>query len=244
VELRRYLHLFRQRWPLIAACVVVGALVGFAVTPKTDRYSATARIYVGTRLLAQNQNELYAEPGLNEVIATLAEMIPSAGIARQAITSTGVDRSVGTVISETKASVVTGTTLIDVTVTDTDPGVAQKLADGVSEAFANQANTDVVGSTAGPGSVPFEPAYVFQEAARPSSPVGTGFARKVSLGGVLGLIVAVLIVLLLDYLDVTIRSPGDIQNRLGLPVLGVVPFRSSAATKPSVAAVRSETGVV
>ncbi len=39
----------------------------------------------------------------------------------------------------------------------------------------------------------------------------------------LGLIAGILLALLLEYLDDTLKSPDDIEKRLGLPVLGVIP---------------------
>lgn len=232
MELRRYLYLFRRWWLLMVACIVVGASIGFAVTSRTSRYTTSAQLYIGTRLFEQDPSQLYAESGLNEVVQTLAEMIPSPSFAEQAISATGVDRSVGTVVSETKTSVVSGTTLIDVLVTDRDPVVAQKLANGISNAFAAQSNNYVPGAAPTAGTVPFESAYVFKDAPRPSVALSNGLTRKVVLGAVLGLIVAVLVVLLLDYLDITIREPGDVEDRVGLPVLGVVPMRPAAAPKP------------
>jgi len=227
VELRRYLHLLRERWALIVACVVVGAVIGFATTNRTHLYTTSSELYVGTSTLAQNQNELYAEPGLNEVVTTFAEMIPTPAIAERAVALTGVDRSPSTVAAETKTAVISGTTLIEVVVTDPDPAVAQKLANGMANAFATQADTYVPGASPGPGSVPYEPTYVFRQAAYPGAPLSDGLSRHVALGAVLGLIVAVLAVLLLDYLDIRVRSAGDVEGRLGLPVLAAVPELSS-----------------
>lgn len=229
MELRRYLDLLRRRWPLVVACVAAGAVLGLLSAPSSHEYRTTAQLYVGTRSLAQDPTQLYAEPGLNQVVATFAQMIPSASFAQRAVASTGVPRSVGTVLGETSASVVPDTTLIDVSVTDPDPEVAEKLANGISDAFVAQIQNYEPGAPAGPGSVPIEPAYVFQPAGRPGAPLPNGVGRHVTLGAVFGLIAAVLAILLLDYLDVTVRSPEGIERRLGLPVLGVVPLRTARA---------------
>ncbi len=225
MELRRYLDLLRRRWPLIAACLVVGAVIGYWSAPRSTSYRSTAQLYVGTRSLAQDPTQLYAEPGLNQVVATFAQKIPSPAFAERAISSTAVPRSVGTVLAETSAAVVPDTTLIDVTVTDPNPAVAQKLANGISDAFVAQIQDYEPGTPAGPGSVPIEPAYVFQPGSLPGAPLPDGVTRHVVLGGIFGLIAAVLAVLLLEHLDVTVRSPERIERRLGLPVLGVVPLR-------------------
>ena len=47
--------------------------------------------------------------------------------------------------------------------------------------------------------------------------------KKVLLGALVGLVVSILLVFLLDYLDITIKSPEELERRVGLPVLGIVP---------------------
>ncbi|NLV69310.1 MAG: polysaccharide export protein, partial [Clostridiales bacterium] len=44
-----------------------------------------------------------------------------------------------------------------------------------------------------------------------------------AIGFLLGLILSVLLVLLLDMLDVTIRSEEDLTKLVDIPVLGVIP---------------------
>jgi len=111
-------------------------------------------------------------------------------------------------------------------VSDPNERVAVRLANGVSNAFVSQiANYQGTGTAAGTGSqglVPNEPAYVFQDATS-AARNSTGVAKKVELGGLFGLVIAVLLVLALDYLDITIKSPEELENRVGLVVLGIVP---------------------
>lgn len=229
MELRRYLQLFRRGSLVLLACIVVGAAVGWVTVRGANNYVSTARIYVGERTLQQNPNELYAEPGLTLVIATYAAMIPSQSFARIALVGSGIDRSPGQVAAETKAAVVPNTTLIDVSVTDTDPVISQKLADMLSETFARQADTGPAGSQPLPGSLPGESAYVFQFAG-PGAAISRGTTRHIVLGAVFGFIIAVLVVLLVDYLDTTVRGTESIERRLGLPVLAVVPLVRQSPT--------------
>ena len=234
MELRRYLHLIRQRLYVVILSVLVGALVGYGVTSRVSQYRTTAQLYVGSEEIAQNPSLLYLEPGLNQVVATFAEMIPTQVIAQKAVVATGVPRSAGAVVGETKAEVVTGTNLIDISVTDPDPVVAQKLANGVGSAFVAQIQNYQPGAPAGPGTVPTEPAYVFQTAPLPTAPLSSGLKRQMILGGIFGLLISVLLVLLLDYLDITAKTPEELERRLGLPVLGVVPLNRSLPEKISV----------
>jgi capsular polysaccharide biosynthesis protein len=233
VELRRYIQLIRRRWILVLVTTVIGAGVGYISTPRGSEYRTTAQLYVGSREIQQNPNLLYLEPGLNQVVATFADMIPSPVIAEKAVAAAGVPRSAPSVAAETKATVVTGTNLIDVTVTDPDPVVAQKLANGISSVFVNQIAAYEPGSPAQPGAVPSEPAYIFQTAPFPSAPLSNGILRKVLLGAIFGFLVSVLLILLLDYLDITVKTADELERRLDLPVLAVIPLSSYVSQQAS-----------
>jgi capsular polysaccharide biosynthesis protein len=231
VELRRYLHLIRQRLLLVVALVVAGAVIGFATTSRTPQYTATTLIYVGAQNLGVNDTQLFAQSGLDEVVASFALMIPSPVIAQRAIDATHVDRFSGEVASNTVAVVEPSTSLISVSVTDANPSTAVRLANGVSSAFVNQVSqyqttsgsTKTGTTTPSAGTRPNEPAYVFQNAVG-AAKKSSGLTRKVILGALFGLVLAILIVLLLDYLDITIKSPEELERRVGLPVLGIIPL--------------------
>ena len=57
----------------------------------------------------------------------------------------------------------------------------------------------------------------------PTAPVSPNLRRNVSLGMSLGLLAGIALVLLVEYLDRTLKTPDDVERRLALPVLTVVP---------------------
>lgn len=206
--------------------MVAGAAVGYVTTSRTPDYTATATIYVGAVNLGADETQLFAQAGLDDVVASFAAMIPSPVIAQKAINETHVDRYSGEVAASTVAVVEPSTSLIAVSVTDVNAATAIRLANGVSNAFVNQVSQYQSSDTAPTGTRPNEPAYVFQNAVS-AVESSTGLIRALILGILFGLIIAVLAILLLDYLDVTIKSPEELERRVGLPVLGIIPLLSS-----------------
>ncbi len=220
MELRRYLRLIRQRLLLILVAVIAGAGVGYAITSRTPSYTATATLFVGTTNFGQNQEFLYQEADVNEIVDTYAVMITSPSIAQKAINQTHIDAFAGAVSAETTATVVTNTQLIDLSVTNPNAADAIRLANAVSRAFVSQIESYAV-TGAGPV-VTNVPAHVSQPATYASAS-SSGLTKRVILGAAFGLIVSIFLVLLLDYLDITIKSADELERRLGLPVLGIVP---------------------
>jgi capsular polysaccharide biosynthesis protein len=240
VELRRYLAILRRRILLIIVTVVVGVGAAVAATPRTSIYSATTVIYVGPRAFDFNTNTVTnnqdAILAVNAVLTTFSKMIDSQPTATDAVSNTGVDRSPGAVVGKTTVTAEPSTQLLDVKVTDTDPTVAERLANGMADAFVQKvqsyqpgtATTPSSATPAQPGTAPSAPAYVFQRAALPTSPEPKGLLQNVGLGALLGLLASAGLAFLLEYLDVTIKGAGDAERQLNLPVLGIIPFERSA----------------
>lgn len=64
---------------------------------------------------------------------------------------------------------------------------------------------------------------VIEAAVPPSGPFSPNLKRTVALGGVLGLFLGVGLVLGLDFLDHTLRTPDQVEHYLGLEVLAALP---------------------
>ncbi|MGI8491594.1 MAG: YveK family protein [Acidimicrobiales bacterium] len=227
MELRRLWLLIRHRKILVALLVTAAVAAGYAATARTAQYQAVSVLFVGVS--EQNPYGVFSadlQTGQQQLATTFATMIPSLNVAESAVEASGAPRSAGQVVSEMKAGVVPGTTLIHVIVTDRDPVVAQTLANAVAQVFVNQlAKIDpVTTNTSGGAIAPKAPASISQQAFLPAVPISDGLRRNLILSGTFGLVAALGLVLLLDYLDVSVRTPDELERRVGLPVLGIIPL--------------------
>jgi receptor protein-tyrosine kinase len=226
VELRQYLAILQRRAAFIALAFAVGLAVAWVSTPRAARYSAQSVIYVGARQLASPNQDIRSDPitAAERLTHTFAVMIDSIPVAQAALETTGVQRSAGAVVGATSVEAEADTQLLLVTVTDPSPTVARDLANGMAQAFVEKVQQYEPGAPAAPGDVPSLPAYVFSTASMPVRPQPTDLRRNLFVGGLFGLVAAAGVVLLLEYLDVTIRNAADAERRLELPVLGSVPL--------------------
>ena len=65
---------------------------------------------------------------------------------------------------------------------------------------------------------------VVEEAQVPAFPIKPQKSREIGIAIILGLLAGIGVALFLERLDNTIRTPEEVQNYLGFPVLGVVPI--------------------
>jgi capsular polysaccharide biosynthesis protein len=226
MELRRYLSIVRRRLLLILAIIAAALVAGWYATPQTIKtYTATSRLYVGSRSISidpqsgQVRSSGDQVTGLDRLIHTFTVMMQNPQIASQAIDSTNLHRLPAVVAASTDAKQVPRTNMFDVSVTDRDAGAARTLANAMSAAFIqqiqafeprNSENTEQVVS-------------MYQRAVTPSVPNPSSGTRNVALAGLLGVLIAASVVVLLEHLDISLRSSEDVERHLELLVLGVVP---------------------
>ncbi len=66
--------------------------------------------------------------------------------------------------------------------------------------------------------------WVVEKAEKPTSPVKPRKSLNILLGIIVGMFGGVGLAFFIDYLDNTIKSPDEVEARLGVPLLGVVPL--------------------
>lgn len=228
MELRRYLSLLRDRILVILLIAGIGLLGAYATTPQSTQYTATSTLYIGSRIIStqDGQNDLSGDKALalERLSRTFAIMIETPTIAAQALERTDVPRSVDQIANATTATSEFGTQLLSISVTDRDPAVASALANGLADSFVDAVQDyEPESVNQAEGALPTLPAYVFERASLPTQPNPTNLLFNLVVGLVIGTLTGVGLVLLLDYLDITIRDAHDAEARLELPVLGVIP---------------------
>ena len=112
-----------------------------------------------------------------------------------------------------RVSIPNDTRIITISVNSKDPQDAQQLANSVREIAAEKIK--VVTKV--------EDVTTIEEAKVPTSPSSPNIKRNVMLGALVGGFIAVAFVLLLEVLDDRVRRPEDVEEALGLVLIGVVP---------------------
>ena len=250
LEIRRYLAVLRRRIAVVVAIVAVAVAAGWFFTPRGAKYNAKAVIYVGARQFSLSPGSQYAyDPTalVQRLMLTYADMLDSEPIADDALRATGVQRSASDVVAHTNVQPGKDTALLTIKVTDSSPDVARALANGIAQAFVDKVQTLDSNGPTPEGTLPGLPAYIFEKAKLPTSPISNGLTRNLLAAVVGGLLVAGGVVFLFEYLDLTIKNPGEAEARLELPVLGVIPYSDAQASGPlavSPAAASANVGTV
>lgn len=224
MELRQYLSVLRSRLWLILVTTVLCAVAGFFVSSSEPTYLARATLYVGSGEGATGDVTADQLQTIDRFVLTYSKMIDTETIAEQAIDRLGLDDDPEDVVAATTARSEPFTQLLYIEVKDEDPAAAQAMANALAEEFVDAVQDFEPGVSAGDeGAVPQLPAYVFEKARLPTTAQASAQIQTVILATLFGLLASCGLAFLLDYLDVSLRSAADVERRLELPVLGVIP---------------------
>lgn len=235
MEISDYLRVLRTRWVLAVACTAVAGAVALAISLlTTPTYQSTARLFVSIAG-SETANEQYqAGMASQQKVTSYVRLLTGGTVAERAVRAAGVDLTPGQLAAKVEAVTQPDTVLIDVTVSDPSPTMARDLAAAVSEQFVDFSAEIEGGGTAGVGAGDAPVTVVVVEPAQvPSLPVSPNISRNMMLGLVIGLLLGIVAAVLRDRLDRTVKDREVLEEVMGAPVVGVVPFDKGLRTNPT-----------
>lgn len=216
IDLVELLGVLLKKWYIIAGTVVtVMLLVGsYAYGVMDDVYTAETTILVQVKsggdeefdyLLGERLVNTYTEIATNpQVLTELQEAVED---------EFGVDYSRGRLQNMIEVDGVQETVVIKLGVESTDPNKAMFIAnelitimDDTSSQYDGLDNIEIL-----------------NEASTPESPSGPNRMLYMAVAFVLGGMIGTFVVLGMEYLDKSIKTTRDVEQKLGLRVLGAIP---------------------
>lgn len=212
MELARLLwaHIVQIVAVAVAAALISLLVCMFVLTPK---YQASINMIVNTR---QEGTSTFTNDNFNSaknLISTYAVIIKGNTVLNEVIDELDLDMTYGQLYKMVVVDSVDSTQIMKVTVTDTDAErageIVQTIADIVPDVLVEKVEA---GSCKTVSDVVINPNKVFPQT-----------KKYVALAGVLGAVVVCAILVLKHLLHDTVVDDDDVQKKLGLPVLGLIP---------------------
>jgi len=178
-------------------------------------YEASIKILVGQeRGIAENPSNA---GDLQQITQTMAEGISSRSIAEAVIQELNLQTTPEDFIDEHLSVKQIGETqYIRVGYRDSSPERAQQIANTIGEVYSEEISQ--VSSSA--SSIT---ATVWDQAVVPKGPVSPNPVRNGMLALVLGLMLGGVLAFVFEYLDLSWRSPEEVERITGVPNFGVIP---------------------
>ncbi|MDY7224142.1 YveK family protein [Halalkalibacterium halodurans] len=225
ISLKEMFHTIMRRLKLIIALPVLAVcLAGFvSFFLLTPIYQSSTQILVNH----SNDNQSFNSQDIRtniDLINTYSVIIKSPAILDKVIDNLQLEDTYSQLNERLQINSENNSQVVNITVKHEEPAMAVAIANEIALVFQNEIveimNVDNVSilSTAELGDSP--------------SPVSPNPMLNMAIAFVVGLMGAVGIAFLLDYLDTTIKDEKEVEDVLELPVLGVIPnFEKSEEKK-------------
>jgi capsular exopolysaccharide synthesis family protein len=210
----------RSGWWMPALGLLLGGLVAAAVTlVTTPVFTSHTQLFVSTTDSSSTAEAFQGNQFAEKRIASYAELLTSQELAARVVAELGLDLTPGELASRIDAAPVSGTVVLDVSVTDPSPVAAQRIARTVADQFiAAVAELETpAGSLTSPVRV-----TVFGAADLPRSPSAPQPVLDLAVGLVIGFGLGAVTAVVRARLDRSLKDPDEVADLAGAPVIGLV----------------------
>ncbi len=230
LELRDYITVLRKGWVLILVLALVGvaAAAGFSLLKKPV-YSASAQVFVSTETSGSASDLAQGNTFTQQRVLTYSNLVSTPIVLLPVISSLKLDMTADQLAKMVTATAPTSTTLIAISVSDTDPVQAADIANATSQSLTNVVQDIEATDANGASTVKLTRV---KQADVPSAPISPNVPVNVALGLLVGLALGVGIAVLRETLDNRVRTELDVEKLSDKPVVGGIAFDSKAAERP------------
>lgn len=205
----------RWLWLVLLAALVGGAAAYVSSEQMKPTYEATTTLLVN--VTASPNSLTYNDVLLSQQLSkTYSEMAVQPVVLNQVIRDAKLPLGLTDLENAVTATAKLNTELITITASAHRPADAQNIANLVAQTFIAQQRQRLATGEAG------NAISVVQPALLPTTPVSPKMSLNTALGAAVGALLAAGVILLVNYLDDTLKSQRDLEELFQLPVLGTV----------------------
>ena len=216
IDLREYFFILKKKMWLIGLsaiiCGLISGLVSFFVLKPV--YEANTSLIVNKEV-EDETTQMATTDDLNYVqklAITYGEIIKSRTVITSTIEKLKLDTTYEELVGAVSVSNVADTQIIKISVQDNNPVIAAKICNTIPQIFTKELQRTVEVSGV----------KVIDKAIVPQNPIKPNKTMNIAIAMVLGVMASVFIIFLIEALDNKIKKPEDIQESIGIPVLGTV----------------------
>ena len=199
---------------IVLAVLVVGCV--YSVFVKTPMYkSATSIVLVSDDGQAGTQASIsQSDVQLNKsLVPTYKEIVTSRKILEKVISNLSIDYTYEQLVKMVTISNNTNTEIIKIEVKNSDKALAADIANEIRIVFGEEIKNIYQ----------VQNVKTVDKATEASKPYNINITKDFLIYLVIGIVVACGTIFVIYYFDTTIKSAEEIEKKLGLPVVGIIP---------------------
>lgn len=217
INLKELFRYILSKFYIIVTATVVVVLAGeiYSTYMKTPLYRSTTKLVLTS---SQGDNSTTAVTNTdvtlsNNLVKTYSEIITSRGVLAKVIANLKFDMTTEELAAKVSVSSVTNTQIITLSVSDANAEQAEQIANEIAKVFKAEINS----------LYKIDNVQIVDKAQAAESPYNINVLKQTLQFLAAGLALGIGIVLIMFYLDNTVKNSQVVEDKVGLVVLGVVP---------------------
>lgn len=215
IDLLELVGIVLRKWWLILLFVIIAGGTSYYVTDNyiTPTYEAKAKLFIGKEadLLGEiSLGELQLD---NKLVVDYRELLKTRLVTEEVIQELGLNITTGQLVNNLSVETISDSRFINIIYVDTTPEVAAAITNKLAEVLVDSVQ-EIIG---------IKNVQIVDAAIVPISPIAPSKVMNVAIAVVLGGMLALFVIFILHLIDNTIKKEEQLEKKLGVPVLGVIP---------------------
>jgi receptor protein-tyrosine kinase len=230
MELLTYMRVLRQRLWMVGAGPLVAALAAAAISLLLPPvYEANVSLLVRPSQPLSSVDSGVAALTSDQISRTYAQLMTERPLLQTVIADAGLRTRPEDLQKHIRITPQPNTTIIDVAVDSTDATQARDIANILVRDFVQQIKSIQQQETQAPNARSADNLIVVAPAVLPDRPASPNKLLATVGGAVGGLLLAICLIFLVEYLDQSVKSDEDLVERVGLVPVGHVPMTTASS---------------
>ena len=214
IDLKELLEYFWSKKGYIIVFILTALVLGSIYTAaiQKPRYKSYTSILLTKE--ADNTTITSNDITLNKnLVDTYREIIKSRKVIGKVIDNLELDYSIAELSKDVIVESINDTEIIKISVIDDDPKRAMVIANEIASVF----NAEIVKL------YNIQNVGIVDEAEITNAPYNVNLLKQLVISGLVGLVLGLGVVFVIYYFDTSVKTTEEIEKKLGLPVIGVIP---------------------
>ncbi len=215
IDLMELIKILLMRWYIVALSVLVifGAVTFYAFTMMDNVYTSKGSIIVNAE--AEGLNPVSAQQLSERLVNTYSEIAVSERVIDTVIDNLGLTYTPTQIRNMLTVRGIANTSLVMLEITTKDPVESQLILAELLDVIEDISNDPTFRN--------LEPIDILDNPKVPLNASGPNRVLYMAIGVILGGMVGVFAVFIIEFLDKSVKGVTDIEKKLGLRALGIIP---------------------
>ena len=217
INIEDIINTMRKRWKMIflvtLITIILSIIISFLII--SPKYEASTKVFIGKEN-NQGQDQNYNSNDVQmyqKLVKTYAEIIQTNDLVERAINVENIDLKSENILNSLTVTPRADTQILEIKYTSTDRILARNVVNSITNEFIKSSKELIQN-----GNV-----KIIESVKVPENPVSPNKKMNIGIAFLLGLMISIGLSFLLEFTDNTFKTREQMEDILGLPVLGAIP---------------------